>query len=117
MESFFNQMNIEDPRCIDVTILYKDIDYFAETGEIRFTPRDLSDYELDFIVNDLEKHCKIKLPQDFIQKYLSLRSTNKPDTEDTSEDNSDSDPRNDSTLFSEDEFTDEERDNDTDITD
>ena len=124
MEAFFNQfqnMTTEETRCIDVTILFKDIEYFVETGDIQFTPRDLSDYEIDFIMNDLQKHCNIQLSQDFSEKYLSLRSntdiTNNTNTEDATQDYTNSNPTNFSSLFPEEEFTDEERDYDSDVTD
>lgn len=128
MDDFFNQfknMSTSDPRCIDVTVLYKDIEYFAETGEIRFTPRRLSDYELDFIVNDLEKNCNIQLSKDFIETYLSLRTsvlldtdiTDNANSQDTSEDYTDANPTHFTSLFPEEEFTDEEGDYNSDVTD
>lgn len=126
MNDFFEQfrnMSTQEQKCIDVTILYNDIEHFSQTGEIRFTPRRLSDYELDFIVNDLIKHTNVQLSENFIEKYLSLRSesnveiSNTPDTEYTTEDYSDSYPAYITVGLPEEEFTDEERDNDSDVTD
>lgn len=126
MNQFFEQfenMSTEDSRCIDVTLLYKDIEHFSQTGEIRFTPRWLSDYELDFIVNDLMNHTNVKLSKNFIEKYLSLRSesnvdiSNTSDTENTTQNYSDSYPAYVTVGLPEEEFTDEERDDDSDITD
>lgn len=126
MNQFFEQfrnMSTEDSRCIDVTDLYKDIEYFAQTGEIRFTPRRLSDYELDFIVNDLMNHTNVQLSENIIEKYLSLRSesnidiSDTADTEDTAQDYSDSYPAYVTVGLPEEEFTDEERDDDSDVTD
>lgn len=126
MEAFFNQfqnMKTEDSRCIDITILSKDIEYFVETGLIQFTPRRLSDYEIDFIMNDLHLF-NVQLSQDFAQKYLSLRSepldTDVPDdtdTEDTTEDYSNANPTHFTSLFPEEEFSDEEGYDNSDVTD
>lgn len=129
MDAFFNRfknMSTTDPRCIDVTVLYKDIEYFAETRLIRFTPRRLSDYELDFIVNDLEKNCNIQLSENFIQVYLSQRSepeildtdiADNANSQDTSEDDTDANPTHFTSLFPEEYSTDEERDYNSDVTD
>lgn len=126
MEAFFKQfqdMTTEESQCIDITILSKDIEYFAETGLIQFTPRRLSDYEIDFIMNDLHLF-NVQLSQDFPQKYLSLRSVpldadvaDNTDTQDTTEDYSNAYPTHISMGFPEEEFTDEERDYDSDVTD
>lgn len=121
----FNKMTTEDPRCIDVTALFSDVEYFGSTGEIRFTPRFLSDFELDFIVNDLVKNSKIQLSENFIEKYLSLRqepelidnSGNSSDTEDTTKDYSNSYPTYVAVGVPEEVFADDEGDDDPNITD